>query len=141
MFINKHVQILLQNNMILEGIVKHWSPHQIVLISTDESSTSVLLHPKEDVRVVKVLHKESDLLSQIPEKPEEVKTQLEKKFDETYQMPSEDELRLKTLADLKSELNRQEKIIIASKLKEHTIGEVKTTKYEQPNIFKKQGSK
>lgn len=140
MFVNKHVQILLQNNMILEGTVVEWSPHQVVISSLDDESTSVILHPKEDIRVVKIIGKQNTENVQKLEAPEKKKIKLEQKFDETYQMPSDNNLRLKKLAELKSELIEQEKLMIASRLKEHTIGEVKTVKYEQPRFFKKQGS-
>jgi hypothetical protein len=139
-FIGKHVQILLQNNMILEGTVIEWSPHQVVISSLDDESTSVILHPKEDIRVVKIIGKQNAESVQKPEATEKKKIKLEQEFDETYQMPSDNNLRLKKLAELKSELIEQEKLMIASRLKEHTIGDVKTVKYEQPRFFKKQSS-
>ena len=142
MFLNKHVQILLQNNMILEGVVKYWDNNQVIIVSLDDQSASVILHPKEDIRIVKIL--KNTVLSDIPVKPAEDPEQqlknIENKFKETYQAPSDNDLRLKNLVDLKSELIRQEKLIIANKLKEHTIGEVKAVKYEQPRLFKKQES-
>lgn len=156
MFIDQHVQILLENNMILEGVVKQWDNHQVILSALDDSSTSIILHPHEDIRVVKIIGKltenvKNDLsqteVKQEPEKETEKNPEIKKsieelqnKFEEVYKMPSDNELRVKTLAELKSELIKQEKLMIANKLKEHTIGEVKAVKYEQPRFFKKQSS-
>lgn len=143
MYLDKHVKILLQSNFIVEGIVKEWSDTQVCIESAEDNSLNVVLHPKEDIRVVKILnyetssHKIAEELDSIPEKPKEPISELQQKFEEAYQAPSDNELRLKNLAELKADLIKQEKEIIASKLKNHTIGEVKTVKYELPGFLKK----
>lgn len=146
MYIGKHVKLLLQGNLILEGIVKDWFEDQVILTSLDKKSISIVMHPEEDIRVIKVILEPEDISTQssssedsepIPDK-KEIKTQLEKKFDEVYNSPSEDNLRIKTLSELKSQLVEQEKAIISEKLKNHEIGEVRTVKYELPRFLKKQ---
>ncbi len=149
MYIGKHVKLLLQNNLVLEGTIEEWSNKKVSILSVDKKSTSVILHPKYDIRVVKIIHEENEsekesekekVLQSFPVKPI-VQAELQEKFKQVQQSPSNDELRLKTLTELKEELNKQEKIMIASKLKEHKVGEVKTIKYEQPRFFTKQSSK
>jgi hypothetical protein len=143
MYVGKHVKLLLQNNLMMEGIVQEWSNKKVSLLALDGKSTSIIAHPRYDIRVIKLIHEAS-----VSEKPknelinntENPKSELNKKFEQVKQSSSDSELRLKTLAELKSELIEQEKIMIASRLKEHTIGEVKTVKYEQPRLFKKQSS-
>ena len=40
------------------------------------------------------------------------------------------------LAQLKIMLNKKEKEILANKLKEHTVGQIKEVRYEQPRFTK-----
>ena len=132
---DKKVRLLLSGNIVIEGVVKSWNSNSVHLNSFDGTSTSIITHPDEDIRVIKVIHevessKQSTKVSN--EKP------LENKFQEVYQQPSEDSLRIKNLADLKKELIKQEKEIVASKLKDHNIQEIREIKYEQPGFFKKQ---
>ena len=132
---NKKVKLLLSGNLILEGIIKEWSDKKVILDSFDGKSTSIILHPHEDIRVVKVLHDHhvTAMLDNIP-----AKSHLEQKFEETYQQPSENnDLRLKTLVELKQELIKQERQIIANKLKDHNISEVKTVQYGLPSSLLK----
>jgi hypothetical protein len=145
MYLGKHVKLLLQNNLMMEGIVQEWSNKKVALLALDGKSTSIIAHPRYDIRVIKLIHEEKSLQEpkdQITEKPvssdlEDSKSELDKKFNQVKQSPSDNQLRIKTLAELKSELIEQEKIMIASRLKEHNIGEVKTVRYEQPRFFKK----
>lgn len=146
MYIGKHVKLLLQGNLILEGIVKDWFEDQVILTSLDKKSISIVMHPEEDIRVIKVILESEDNLTEdsssensepIPDK-KEINTELEKKFNEVYNSPSENDLRVKTLTELKSQLIEQEKAIISEKLKNHEINEVRTVKYELPRFLKKQ---
>ena len=141
---NKKVKVLLSGNIVIEGTVKSWNANSVHLISLDGKSTSIITHPDEDIRVIKVLHESEDSKEEKEVKPKSIdslvqeKTALEQKFDETYKQPSNEDLRLKNLVNLKKELIKQEKEIVANKLKEHTIEEVRKVKYEQPGFFKKQ---
>lgn len=147
MYVGKHVKILLQSNLIVEGIVKEWAPSQVSVESIEEKSISIILHPQQDIRVVKIYDHDNvtnasaenitQKLDAIPQKITNDNSATEKKFEEVYQSPSDNELRLKNLVELKSELIKEEKEIIASKLKSHTLGEVRQVKYEQPRFFKK----
>lgn len=128
-YINCHVKLLLNNNIIVEGVVQEWSTDSVKLLSLDKKSISIITHPNEDIRVIKIIN--DNIIKN--------NSELEKEIKETYEQPSND-LRLKSLVELKKELIRQEKEIVASKLNTHNIGEVKEVKYEQPRFFKKQGA-
>lgn len=144
----KQVKLLLQGNTIIEGIVKSWNSNSVQLFSLDGKSTSIITHPNEDIRVIKVIHETqvsseaiNNVLDKIPATVSVPVQELEKQFEEIYNQPSENELRLKNLAELKKELIKQEKEIIASKLRSHHVGDVRKVQYEQPGFFKKQSVK
>lgn len=126
--LNKRAKLILNNGIVLEGIIKEWNDQFVRLISLDETSSSFITHPKEDIRVIKILHDKEN---------EEKLSELEEKFEEIYQQPSENELRVKNLAELKSELIKQDKKIIAQKLREHYISGARKVEYGQPRFFKK----
>jgi hypothetical protein len=136
---NKKVKLLLSGNIIVEGVVKSWNANSVHLISLDGSSTSIITHPNEDIRVIKVFEDKVEDV-ELPKNTTSKATvsSLQNKFEETYKQPTSDNLRLKKLVDLKKDLIQQEKEIIANKLKEHTVEEVRKVKYEQPGFFKKQ---
>lgn len=142
----KKVRLLLQGNIIIEGVVKSWSSSSVHLISSDGKSTSIITHPNEDIRVIKVIH-EDVVREQIQEEtlekssPQESLNEIKEKFNETYNLSSDDEFRMKNLIELRKELIKQEKEVIASKLRDHHVGEVREVRYEQPGFFKKQSTK
>jgi hypothetical protein len=122
-----HVKCVMRNNLVLEGVVESWSDDQSILRSLDDSSLSIIQHSLEDIVVIKVILK----------KPLQTKKELEIKFEEEVKKPSDDNLRLKNIVELKNMLNNQEKKIIAENLKNHHIGEIKKINYGQPGFFPK----
>lgn len=126
----QHIKCILRNNLVVEGIVEFWSDDKSILRSLDGANISIIQHSAQDIVVIKIILKESS----------QIKNELETKFDEVYQQPSEDTLRLKNMAELKILMIEQEKKIIAEKIKDHHIGEVKKVNYGQPKFFKKPGS-
>jgi hypothetical protein len=126
--IGQHIRCLLRNNLIIDGIVESWSDAKSVLRSLDNSSVSIIQHSSQDIVVIKIILKE----------PEKLKSDLSSQFEEEYAKPSNDQLRLKNMAELKTLLNEQEKKIIAEKLKEHHVNDdVKKVTYGTPGFFKK----
>jgi hypothetical protein len=128
-YINKHVKLLLNNNIIIEGTVKSWSFSTVEILSLDNKSTSIITHPNEDIRVIKIVHQEKNII--------EEKTATEQEFDSVSNEPGYDDLKLKKLSELKIEMIKQDKEIVASQLKNHQIGELKKVNYEYPGFFKK----
>lgn len=123
----QHVKCVLRNNLILEGIVEVWSDEQSSLYSLDRSSISIIQHTSEEVVVVKIILKSHS----------QVKNHLEEKFDEVYAQPSDNDLRIKEMAELKILLAEQEKKIISEKIKEHHLGNTKKVTYGQPQFLQK----
>jgi hypothetical protein len=122
-----HVKCLMRNNLVLEGIVDVWSDDQSILRSLDSTSVSIIQHSAQDIVVIKIILKE----------PVQIKKELEVKFEDEFNKPSDDNLRVKNMVELKTMLNEQEKKIVAEKLKNHHIGEVKKISYGQPGFFSK----
>lgn len=111
---SQFVKIVFRNGSLLEGTVLEWSDAESILLSSDEKSTLVILQTKQDILFFKIV---ADYLSpkELPKKTLE----LEQAFQEEYEKPSADELRVKKLAQLKIMMNEQEKVIISHKLREH----------------------
>lgn len=133
---NKKVKLLLSGNIVVEGVVKSWNSNSVHLISLDGSSTSIITHPNEDIRVIKVFEDKVDDV-EVSQNTKVTVSNLQNKFEEVYRQPVSDSLRLKKLVDLKKDLIQQEKEIISNKLKDHAIEEVRKIKYEQPRFLKK----
>lgn len=129
---DQFVSIHFSNGTSVEGLVKEWNDDQIVL-SSPESNNLLLIMKTEDIMLCKIVPSYTSP-KEAPKKLEELKEQ----FQEELQKPSADKLRNKNLAQLKSLMNEQEKIIIASKLREHTITQsgVQEVHYGSPFIKK-----
>jgi hypothetical protein len=126
----QHIHILFKNGTNINGIVELWSDKESHLKSISGNNDIIIFNTIENVMMV-ILNKE---------KQAEEKKELSKKFEATYNAPSDDDLRNKNLADLKNLLNQQEKEIIIEKLSSHHITDVAGVKYGVPGFFKKQGS-
>jgi LysM repeat protein len=146
---DKYVKLLLTGNIVVEGLVQEWDAEKVILLSEDNSTTSIITHPKDDIRVVKVINNQVKPVEVVTKKntsslhvsPFAVNnTELHQKFEETYDMPVEDDMRLQNLSQLKKELIKQDLKIIAGKIKSHTIDEVRKVNYDYPGFFKKQSS-
>lgn len=139
--IGQHVKCLLRNNSLVEGIVKYWNTDRIELQSLDEKSILIIPHPEQDIMMIKIL------LENISDKENSQKlnppnhafysAELEKQIQETYDLPSDDPRRIKTIAELKIMLAEQEKKIIVEKMKEHHLGDVRKVQYGYPGLNKK----
>ena len=117
------------------GKVEKWCEEIIVLRSTSGSGITIINHPDRDIVFI---HYERP----IPSKTEDLKQILDNTnelWEEALKQPMGD-LKNKRLAELKILANQAEKDLIASKLKEHTIGEVKKVTYGSPQFFKKPGT-
>jgi sRNA-binding regulator protein Hfq len=132
---DQSVKILFKNGMYLDGIVESWTDTKAVLRSLDGNSLIIIQNTSEDIMAVKVYLKTS-------EKNIELKTNLEKEFQEVLDKPAEDiNAKTKRLVDLRMMLSEQDKKIVANKLKEHHITEPNKVKYGYPRFFSKSSSK
>lgn len=134
--IGQHITCLLRNNILIEGIVTEWNSDGIQLKSIDEKSM-IVVPQLSDIIMIKIF------LEEIPQNKEKIinQTELEEQFDESYNQPSDNPLRTKSLAELKILMIEQEKQTLVNKLKNHHIGETRKVKYGFPGFFSKPSSK
>jgi hypothetical protein len=148
--VGQHVKCLLRTGVLAEGIVEDWGERTVQLRSLDEENILIITHPNDDIMLIKVVlnthqsaaEKVAEKIRRAgPERPVPESADLKQKFQEVYDSPSDDDLRLKELADLKIMLIEQEKKIIADKLKSHHIGPVNKAKYGYPGFLTKPSTK
>lgn len=138
--VGQHVKCILRNGAIAEGIVEEWYNNIVQLKSLDGESALIITHPSEDIMLIKVfLEKAVEPESEGEDLPseEDVKN-FESSFDNPpvdYEKPDE----LKSLAQLRIEYAKQERKIIAEKLKEHrpSIPGPGKVQYGYPGLGKK----
>lgn len=128
----QYVKVIFRNGAQAEGYVVSWSDQKSVLTSSDGQSFFIIQKTTEDVMAVKIILEEIKALPQLEVELDEI----EEKFEEVYTQPSDSDLRLKNLAQLKAAMVEQEKKIVAEKLKSHTFSGVRKTNYEH-GFFKK----
>lgn len=131
----KEVKLLLNNGVVIEGFIKEWQDNELLVYSENGNET-IVFSPKTNIVAIKIINGSEE--NKISSKEEKM-TDLEEKFEQTYNEPSENnDLRVKNLSDLRVELLKQEKKIISDKLKDHNIGSIKTVQYSSPlSILKK----
>ncbi len=131
--IGQYIKIFLRNGMQAEGIVSIWSDTKSVLALSDGKSDCLIMKTAEDVVMVQMLHD----LSETKVGLREHMTELEEQFQDTYELPSADQLRIQKMADLKKMMVEQEKKIITNKIVDHNISTIQRPQYGLPHIFKK----
>lgn len=154
----QHVKCVFRNGMVVEGIVEKWLPTvTAVLKSLEDGSTLVITRPTDDILFLKILP-EPEIKEEIPspmpprwedeEKAnydveslrQEFRERLygpEKKFQEVVQATDPHDMdSVKSLAELKQELIKTERQIIADKLREHrpSAYALSTTPYHYPSV-------
>jgi hypothetical protein len=134
--VGQHVKCMLKNGALAEGIVEEWYNNYVKLLACDHSSIIIIHHPEEDIVLTKIIL-DDDIAVQYKEPAETPpKNSAEAEFQKIVREPSSD-LRNKRLAELKVELAKEERKIIAEKLRDHHIGEVKKVQYGIPGFLKK----
>ena len=131
--IGQHVKCVLTNSSVIEGTVIEFCDDYLKLKSLDDNDLFIINNPKQNIVVTKI-----SLNKEVKSKLIHDKKELEKRFQETYNKPSNDNLRNNNLAKLKMMLIEQERKIVSEAVKNHNIGEVKHTKYVSPDFFKKE---
>lgn len=127
---NQYIKIMFKNGISIEGIVISWEQDNFVLKSDREESFFIIQNPKDDIIAIKIMIKQKQIAPAIaPQIP----------INETNKL-SEEELKIRKIADLRIALAQQEKEIISNKLKNDTINEVRKVEYGLPGFFKKQSS-
>jgi hypothetical protein len=133
----QYVKCILKNGAVVEGYVEEWIQNEVQLRSIDGESIMIITHPEEDIMLIKIMLDKQESIETPVNSPPPARTDLEQEFEETYNQPSNDDLRVKKLAELKIMLVEQDKKIITDKMKDHRIGEVKKVMYGYPGPDKK----
>lgn len=123
----QHIKCMFHNGFVVEGIVEDWSPEGAVLVSLADESKLIIHNTSRDIMFTKVILQDEKKVP-IPE--------IDKTFEETLSEPSSD-LKNRKLAELRILKSEAEKKLIASRLKDHNIGEVRTVEYGLPGFYSK----
>lgn len=130
----QHVKCLLRNSTIVEGIVLKWDA-SVELQSLDQKSLLIIHHADQDIVFTKVLLSEeiSQESSEATPSVVEAICSLSNENEEIDPMA----LQAKSTAELRVELAKQERRIIADKLKDHHPGQIQKVEYGYPGLYKK----
>lgn len=149
------VKVLFNNGTAVEGIVIEWSDDKSVLKSKNGESILIIQKTKQDVLsvIINLRYKEDTVSTKVeqieveqrevkqkvqPVIDEDLEKQYEKIKDESSKDLSSDDLRIRKLVELKSELNRLEKEEFFNQFRSHEMTRVGSVgNYVLPNFSKK----
>lgn len=146
---NRHVKIVFKNGIQIEGISQEFGKDSASIRSLTDDSEIFIMHPSEDIMFVKMMPEVQDDTTE----PEQEEIQVEENQPTQPMSPAEainqiqiddftdQNLRLQKLAELRLAAAQQERKIVAEKIKDHTVTEVRSTQYGIPGFFKKQNTK
>lgn len=128
----QQVVVFFRTGKELIGVVESWSDNVSVIMV--DNNAYVIMNTKQDVMLVRIMPQadKMEVKQNQSQQPEVDMEDLEGQFNEIYGMPSEDDLRLKKLADLKIMMIDQEKKNFANKIRSHQIIETSKVKYGNP---------
>lgn len=127
------VKIIFHNATQMEGVVISWSDKESVLKAIDGVNILVITQTAQDVMAYKIIMEHTSP-EELPKKFDELVSQ----FQEVYKQPSNDDLRTKSLAQLKVAMIDHEKKMVAQNFKKHVPSHVIGVNYGSP--FTKQRS-
>jgi hypothetical protein len=138
----QHVKVILRNGAIAEGIVEEWLANTVQLKSLDGESILIITHPTEDIMLIKVMLDKPEEVEVEPESTQEEVRDFDSQFQEAAKTTDPNDVdAVKSLAQLRIELNKQERRIIAEKLKDHRPSkgayQPSTTPYHYPSVVTK----
>lgn len=147
---NDLVKIFLKNGLQVEGRVQSWDKQ--IILSSEDSDNYLVITKTKYVLMYKVV-KENKLNNfyspEIREKNDFYQEEVESNFEqEDFQASSElqenlnsQDLKIKTLAELRKAQIEEEKKAIAKRMKEHHIGQLRKVEYiahdQIPGFYKK----
>ncbi len=139
------VKILFRNGTSVEGIVDIWD-EDFILRSEDSKSYLIIQNPEQDIMLVKVMKEENPKAESVYEDRENrpkpfIPTQKDENEDPDFSEINPISLRAKKISELHLAAIEEEKKIIAARLNNHKITEVKPVQYGYPNILNKKGNK
>jgi hypothetical protein len=121
----QHVKCIFRNGTIVEGIVEEWTTNSVHLRSLSDQSLLIILHPDEDIMLIKVMPEalvEEESMAEVPAVTHPIREKIRAKLKEVEQPMDDAELQNKTVAELRLLAIEQEKQILVNKIKEHFPG-------------------
>ena len=150
----RQVKIIFKNGLSIEGIVEEWNEDQTVLFGTScrlksfDGNSLLLVRNTDEIIAIKIMLTPEDTVdnkdNNCGEKQKNMKDleveeeQLEFNFEQVYDQ--EGKLNVKKLAELRQDVMKTEKQIIANKLRQHYIADSRGVQYGNPGFFKKQST-
>jgi hypothetical protein len=140
----QHVKIVFRNGTVTEGIVEEWFGNVAYLKALDSESKLIITNPEQDIMLIKVVIEKAPKAEDPEDCPsEEEADAFASQFQEAAEThdPTNPDDR-KTLAELRIEMAKQERKIIAEKLRHHrpSTGPGKV-QYGYPGLGKKPRTK
>src|SRR5260370_35287871 len=121
--IGQHIKCIFRNGTIVEGIVKECLPNSVQLQSLSDQSLLIILHPEEDIMMIKIVVSEAPAEEVYSEKEPAVEVPIQEKIRaklKEVEKPIENpELQAKTISELRQLPPGQDKQIITSKISKH----------------------
>lgn len=132
--INQHVKCVFRNGTVVEGIVEEWTNNIVQLKSLDSKSILIIMRPSEDIMLIKILLNLPDNKIDINKDSNNDFANVVQESVVDYNKPDE----VKSLAELRIELAKQERKILAEKLREHRPSKnanQPTATYHYPSVI------
>jgi hypothetical protein len=128
--INQHVKCIFKNGSIIEGIIQSWSKDEAILLSLHDDSLMVILHPSDDLILVKIVITqlpEKIIKKETPKEWREAKHDIRDKLQEVMSPTGDVDLDKMNINQLRELVHEQDKQLIVQKKREHfgTVGNVK----------------
>ena len=123
-----YIKVIFRNGAQAEGHVESWTNGISVIKSEDGLNYFVIQKTSEDVMAIKIMLEDRRSIS-VPKIEQHLNT-IQEQFQKELEMPSNNDLRLKNLAQLKVAMIEQERKLAAAKLKDHTFSGVRKANYE-----------
>ena len=131
--LGQHIKCIFKNGTIVEGIVEEWLATSVILKSLSDQSLMIILHPNDDIMMIKILVNEPEENSEnIPDppdtEPEFIQQQIRAKLKELEKPTENLELQNKNITELKQLAKEQDKQIMINKIKEHFPSHLRPSK-------------
>jgi hypothetical protein len=116
-----YVKVLFNNGTAAEGFVRSWSDHKSVLETEAQDSFFVIQNTENSVLAIKIFpgYRHTSIA--------------QKEFEDVRALPR-DQNNIKKLAELRTELNRQEREAFFNQATSHELGQIQPVQYHVFNV-------
>ena len=139
----QHINCVLRNNIVVDGILEDWDQGGVKLKSLDDKRVILIMRPDDIMMITVFLEPDEEakkIIGAAVVNPKGI-AKLEEKFQEVYEQPSDNVSRVESLAELRIKMAETEKQMIVNKLRNHYIDGTKKVKYGYPGFLSKPRTK